>query len=250
MSANTNSSHAAAIPQQPETPKQKMQLKRAWQAVRRLIADPEDTAQVFTVIRAMSGPALQRGFERFRATPLGQKIIEQDIDLLQTLCDRDALRQLPPGSLGRAYLAFVEREQISAQGLVEASEAEEEPYPTPQMARYGKRLRDQHDLWHVLTDYGRDELGEFCLLAFTYAQTRNRGIGLIVAVGAYKFSQGLGLRVLRAARRGYRDGRRAAWLPGQDWEALLAQPLDDVRRQLGIDRPIAYQAILAQLAAA
>ena len=114
-------------------------------------------------------------------------------------------------------------------GLVDASEAGNETYATPELARYGMRLRDQHDLWHVLTDYGRDELGELCLLAFTYAQTRNRGIGLIVLVGAYKFSQGIGARVLRAARRGFADGLRSAWLPGQDWEALLSRPLDEVR---------------------
>ena len=131
-----------------------------------------------------------------------------------------------------------------------ASEEGEETYANAQLARYGKRLRDQHDLWHVLTDYGRDKLGELCLLAFTYAQTRNRGIGLIVMVGAYKFSQGIGTRVLRAARRGYRDGRRTAWLPGQDWEALLPRPLDEVRRELGIEPPIAYQHLMTTLATA
>ncbi len=177
-------------------------------------------------------------------------MLAEDIDLLATLRDRDKLRAMPAGSLGRAYLAFVEREEISADGLVTASEAVNETFASPQLARYGMRLRDQHDLWHVLTDYGRDKLGELCLLAFTYAQTRNRGIGFIVLVGTYKFSQGIGSRVLRAARRSFAAGRRAAWLPGQDWEALLPRPLGEVRRELGIDPPIAYQALLSHLAAA
>jgi ubiquinone biosynthesis protein COQ4 len=240
MSANTN----------PQPNPEKMQLRLAWQSVRKLINDPEDTSQVFAVIRAMSGPSLERGMTRFRAMDTGRRVLEQDIDLLDTLRDRDKLRALPAGSFGRAYLAFVEREAISADGLVDASEAGEETYANAKLARYGKRLRDQHDLWHVLTNYGRDELGELCLLAFTYAQTRNRGIGLIVLVGAYKFSQGIGTRVLRAARRGFRDGRRAAWLPGQDWEALLPRPLAEVRRELGIDEPIAYRALIQDLAAA
>ena len=34
----------------------------------------------------------------------------------------------------------------------------------------GERLRDIHDLFHVITGYGRDALGELCLLAFTNAQ--------------------------------------------------------------------------------
>lgn len=224
--------------------RQPMQPRAAWAAVRKLIHDPEDTAQVFAVVRAMSGPSLERGMARFAALDVGRRILDENIDLLDTIRDREKLRAMPANSLGRAYLAFVVREAISAEGLVEASEGGEETYDT----LYGKRLRDQHDLWHVLTDYGRDELGELCLLAFTYAQTGNRGIGLIVVVGAFKYSRIVGTRVLRAVRRGYRDGRRAAWLPGQDWEALLPRPLDEVRRQLGIDSPIAYRALMHQLA--
>jgi ubiquinone biosynthesis protein COQ4 len=227
-----------------------MQPKVAWQAIRRLIADPEDTAQVFTVVRAMSGPSVERGLRRFLRLPTGRRVIDEDIDLLDTLRDRERLRALPADSLGRAYLRFVESEGLSADGLVEASESDEEHWQTPELERYGKRLRDQHDLWHTLTRYGRDELGELCLLAFTYAQTRNRGIGLIVLVGAFKLRKTYGGSVFRAVLRGYRDGRRAAWLPGQDWEALLAQPVDDVRRSLAIEHPIPYQVLLNQPSAA
>ena len=55
--------------------------------------------------------------------------------------------------------------------------------------------------------------------------------------------------VVRAALRGYRDGRRASWLPGQDWESLLAQPVEEVRRRLRIPPPTPYQALLSELAA-
>ena len=43
-----------------------------------------------------------------------------------------------------------------------------------------------HDLWHVTTGYGRDALGELSLLAFTYAQEQNRGIGAIALYGYWK----------------------------------------------------------------
>lgn len=223
--------------------KLRMQPRLAWQALSRLIADPEDTAQVFTIIRAMSGPSLQQGFERFITLPLGRRVIEEKIDLLSVLSDRESLRRLPAGSLGQAYLHFVESENLSADGLVAASAADEERFANPWLERYGKRLRDMHDLWHTTTRYGRDELGELCLLAFTYAQTRNRGIGLIVLVGALKLRKAFGRGVFRAALRGYLDGRRAAWLPGQDWENLLSRPLDSVRRELGISDPVAYQSV-------
>ena len=33
-------------------------------------------------------------------------------------------------------------------------------------------------------------------------------------------------------REGYWRGRKAEWFPEQDWEAMLRQPLDEVREQL------------------
>ena len=129
-----------------------------------------------------------------------------------------------------------------ADGLVEASEGEKkEPFTDPDLMLFAARQRDMHDLWHVLTRYGRDELGEACLLGFTYAQNRNRGVGFIALVGCLKLYGKYGFNATRAIFRAFRDGRRAAWLPAQDWELLLLQPLDSVRKELGIDIPEIYQ---------
>jgi ubiquinone biosynthesis protein COQ4 len=227
-----------------------MQPLVAWRAIKELLRNPEDTAQVFTIIRALSGPSLQNGLQRFIELPFGRRVIEEKFDLLATLSDRDTLRCHPQGSLAAAYLQFVESENLSADGLVEASETEGDSYENAWLQRYGLRLRDQHDLWHTTTGYGRDELGELCLLAFTYAQTRNRGIGFIVLIGMLKMRKAIGNEVFKAVRDGFRDGRRAAWLPGQNWEALLQRPLDDVRAELNIGQPETYQLIRQQVAAA
>ena len=45
--------------------------------------------------------------------------------------------------------------------------------------KYHERQRDAHDLWHVSTGYGRDPLGELCLLAVTWRQLGNPGILLM-----------------------------------------------------------------------
>lgn len=217
----------------------------ALKALKRLIDDPERTEQVFVVIRAMSGDSLQRGFQRFRQTAVGRRVLSDagQPSLLDHLSDRDALRRLPVGSLGRAYLVFVEQEQITADGLVEASEHEQR-IADPALARFAARQRDMHDLWHVCTGYGRDTFGEDCLLGFTYAQGRNRGIGLICLAGAFKIRQVLGRGVFRAVYKAYRAGCRAEWLPAADWEALLPQPLESVREQLKIEPPQEYRELL------
>jgi len=78
---------------------------------------------------------------------------------------------MPEGSLGRAYLAFVESEKISPQGIREASKSEWclEPADT-ELAFIQSRMRDTHDVWHAATGYRGDVLGEVGLLAFMLAQ--------------------------------------------------------------------------------
>ena len=46
---------------------------------------------------------------------------------------------------------------------------------------------------------------------------------------------------VRAVMQGFSIGRRAQWMIAQDWEALLALPIDEVRAQLGLERPTYYE---------
>lgn len=216
----------------------------AFRAIRALIRDPDDTAQVFRIIRAFSSGAIDRQFERFLRLPDGRRILSRERTLLDRLSDRTALERLPPGSLGRAYADFTLAESITPQGLVEAS-VEAPPLAgetSPERIRFAERLRDSHDLWHVVTGYGRDLVGEAALLAFTWRQTGNRGIGLIVLAAWWKAGRDLpdGRAMIRD---GYRRARRAEWLPAADWESLLAEPLDEVRRRLRIEPVETYAAV-------
>ncbi len=216
--------------------------------LRQLIANPEDTSKVFEVIRAASGPSLRKGIKRFRAREVGRRVLAMEIDLLDTVRDRQRLEGLDHGTLGRTYYDFIYAEALSADGLVDASMPQGNSLydeMSPDMRRYAQRLRDQHDIWHTLTQYGRDELGEACLLGFTYAQSRNRGIGLIVLMGGWKLYTALGTRALRAIWQGFRSGLHASWLPGEDWEGMLELPIEEVRRQLAIRPPTAYWEVAA-----
>jgi len=212
----------------------RVQPRRALRAIRSLMQDPERTDQVFEIIDALAGDAGQRGLARLRTEPMGKRLLAEKHLIIETLRDREYLRSLPAGSLGRAYLAFMEREDLSADGLVDAS-AGRQVDEDPDQRFYGAQLRDMHDLWHIVTGYGRDAFGELCVLAFTYAQTRNRGIGTIVMFGLRNASRVIGWRAAwRGVSEGYRRGRAAAWLPAQDWRALLALPLDAARQALTI----------------
>ena len=209
-----------------------------WRALRALSADPDDTSQVFRILRAL--PDGDRVFRRFRRTESGARLLAASPSLLATLSDREALHALAPGSLGYSYGQFMVAEKLSAEGLVAASNDDgKERWRDPGRRFVGERLRDSHDLWHVVTGYGRDLLGEAALLAFTFAQTRTPGIGVIVGNALWQargdFAPARGI-----IWRGFRRGLRAEWLPAQEWEELLPLPLEEVRERLGVGGPPVY----------
>lgn len=229
-------------------PSTSFEPRRAVRAIRALLRDPEDLPQVFTIIEALSGPAPARLLARFRRTPTGKQLLEAQPDIVTLLEDREGLRRLPAGSLGRAYLAFVEAENISAAGIRAASAAGGfRPERSSEHEFVKARMRDTHDLWHALTGYHGDLVGEAVLLSFILAQTWNPGVAFIVATAFVKAhdqpDRARRAEVRRLILDGFRRGRAAAWLPAQDWEALLPLPLDEVRRRLGIEPPPAYATV-------
>jgi len=217
--------------------------RKAWRALKQLIKTPEDTNQVFIIMRALAADSFWKEFQRFKETRLGQKILHEKIDLFDTLTDRDYLASLPQGSFGKVYYEFCQSEGISPEGLVEASEGHYEDFSDKDMLRYAHRTRESHDLWHILTGYGRDGFGEACVVAFSYAQTKSLGFAAIAVMGAYHFKKIFPKSsIWSAVWQAYRTGRRVTWLPGVDWENMLALPLEEVRRKLNVPQPSKYAA--------
>jgi ubiquinone biosynthesis protein COQ4 len=211
----------------------------ALRALRALSRDPDDTGQVFKIVAALSGDTQLRILRRLEQSEVGRRLLREGRSLIPVLADRERLRSLPENSLGRAYLAFCERAGITADGLIAASEEGDMSGRSPGEQFVHARMRDIHDLMHVVTGYQTDLVGEASVLAFTVAQTKNPGIALIVLL-AYLRPRGPHSGARNVLRQAFARGQRAAWLPGADWEALLERPLEDVRRELGLAQPAVY----------
>ena len=218
----------------------------AWEALKRLIADPSQTKEFFIIINALSGPSLVRGFNRFVATEHGANVITEKLDLIDTLKDHDYLRALPKNSLGAHYLEFVEAEKLKAEDIVEASSTKKVRNPLGEdLSRFARRQRDIHDVWHAVTQYGRDDLGELCLMSFAYGQIKNGAIGIVAFAGAFTLVRRFGLGVFTAVFFAYRDSKRAKWLLAENWEELIKQPITEVRAFLNVPEPKKYNQLLA-----
>jgi ubiquinone biosynthesis protein COQ4 len=211
----------------------RIRWREGWNILVYLYRHPTDTTQIARVIEALQGRSLPRMLRRMRRRPLGRALLAKRPSLRDALCDRTWLANLPAGSLGRAYLAHVgDSGGMSSYVDAGTSAARTEQLPDDE-AFVQDYLFHCHDLFHLVTGYQIDLVGEVCLLAFTAAQLRNTGVIAMALLGVYslRLPRLRGQRLwLDAAIRGL----RAAWLPEQDWVGLLSRQLDDIRAEFGL----------------
>ncbi|RYF97823.1 MAG: ubiquinone biosynthesis protein, partial [Caulobacteraceae bacterium] len=188
-------------------PKPKLHWGVALKALQRLLNDKEDTGQVFEIMRALNGTATATGYQRLLTTVQGGRIAYEREELAERLMDDAWLDSFKDGSVGAIYREFVRSEQLSAEGLAEVSRIDgndidvQHPY-----AWFGRRTRDVHDIWHILSGYHRDGLGEACLVAFSYAQTKGLGWALIAFGAASRARKDKTQPYVKAIWQGYKRG--------------------------------------------
>ncbi|MBX3480819.1 MAG: ubiquinone biosynthesis protein [Caulobacter sp.] len=228
----------------------RLQPVRAFKAISRLMKDKEDTHAVFDLMRALSGKTIPKGYARLIKSPQGGRIAYYREELAERLMDRPWLDSFAPGTVGAAYRDFIDERGFTADGLAEISQDTpdaqiEAAHP---LVWYGRRMRDLHDVWHTLTGYRTDALGEACVVAFSYSQTGALGFKVIAEAASLKLSRsGNGQPYAAAIRQAFRHGKAAAWLPEVDYPALFAEDLEAARARLNIKSPTIYQSIPAEM---
>jgi ubiquinone biosynthesis protein COQ4 len=218
----------------------------------KLVEDKEDTEQVFHIIEATKGERSFAQARDFVTSSEGRRFMEDDVDIPAILDDHGRWGDCGPNSVAAHYIAFMKREGLSAAGLVAESHkwAPPESLPKDQTQWYFDRLRDTHDLFHVLTGYGRDALGEASLLGFSYEQNHNKGILFIAYAGARQIKKVSSTKapLYAAIKEGRRLGKAAAKIAHQDIAALMREDIDAARARLDIGTPAVYRQCLAILA--
>lgn len=223
----------------PGRPKMQYNLPKAWHHFKELVKDKENTAEVAKIFEALPWTGVYDAAKAFLSTERGQKIRASEPSLVTILDDHASLRRLPEGTVAHAYCDFMEREGLSAQGLVDELDKYRpaDMFFNDQVDWYFRRLRDTHDLMHVLTGYGRDALGEQCVLAFTYSQQPALAHLFLGYAGAYEIARRATVKVpvFRAVREGQKSGKACPRLVEMSIRELLAMPLEEARQKLGIN---------------
>ena len=142
----------------------------------------------------------------------------------------DEIRRLPEGTLGREWVRFLDLHQLSVETTRQ---------PTPWTADRDEafvlhRIRQSHDLWHVLLGLGTSGHEEVLVHSFSLAQTGLPCSVAIVLIGAIKHMVLEGRwHVLRdQLARAHRIGVHAQPLLAVFWERHFHERLEEVRRGL------------------
>ncbi len=192
-----------------------------------LARDPSRLDRVLALGEAVNLPIFEKVWNRFQSDPEGRKILAERPLIDSAHVDFDALEALPDESLGREYVRFLRANGITPDVF--------RPPPAtvdPRAAYLVQRIRQTHDLWHVVTGYKPDIPGEILLQAFTFAQLRAPSAFLIMVLGTLRHRVSV-----RSVRQAHARGRRARFLGTVRWEQRWANPVAALREEL--DCPLA-----------
>jgi ubiquinone biosynthesis protein COQ4 len=229
----------------PARPELRYNFPKAWHHFKELVKNKENTAEVAPIFESLPWRGLYKEATAFLKTERGQALRRSEPSLVEILDDHESLRKLPENTLAHVYCDFMEREGLSAQGLVDELDTYRRPdqYFDDQVDWYFRRMRDTHDLLHILTGFGRDALGEQCVLAFTYSQQPALAHLFLGYAGALEIKKRATVKVpiFRAVREGQKLGKACPRLVEQSIRELLAMPIEEVRRRLNIAEPHYYR---------
>ena len=216
---------ATSLP--PAVPSLFSRTRAALGALATLARDHGRLDQVLVLTQAVNAGTVARAVAHLETTEDGRWLFGARPRIDRSHVDFDALRRLPDGTLGREYTRFLDDNGITPDAFEELPEIGDE-----RAAWIMLRMRQTHDLWHVLTGYAPDVRGELLLQAFTYAQIRAPSALVLVAFGSVRWMK-LERKHFAELREAYRCGKAASYLPTFRWEEHWSTPVSELRALLG-----------------
>ncbi len=164
----------------------------------------------------------------WRQTPEGRAFLDARSTLQGKELDLERLAQMPESSLGRAFVQYFRDNGISPF---------ETTFPIVTDVDYlSKRYRETHDILHIITGYGTDELGEMELQAFVRGNLGLKQTIMINAFGAVRTLSSKGpsslWRYRQKLRAAHDRGRRSRELLSVPYETMWERPVAELRAML------------------
>ncbi|KAL3454016.1 coenzyme Q biosynthesis protein Coq4-domain-containing protein [Aspergillus insuetus] len=164
--------------------------------------------------------------------PTGRQILRDRPRITSETLKLPYLRSLPENSVGRTYAAWLDKEGVSPDTRDNVQYIDD-----PECAYVMQRYRECHDFYHAVTGLPTFVEGELALKAFEFLNT------LIPMTGLSMFAS---VRLKPAERErlfslylpwAVRSGLSSKELINVYWEKILEKDVDELRSELGIEKP-------------
>jgi ubiquinone biosynthesis protein COQ4 len=201
-------------------------LAAGFRAFRKLIDNPADPLNG-PIFQLCAEHALMRKLARgLQRHDEGRRLLEARPRLNAKTVSVAEMAALPPRTLGGAYAAYFDEHGIT-------------PFDPPLLPvdthedYVATRLREVHDVFHVVTGYGTDDIGELELQWFNCGNLGWGPLPWLVLFASFFLGRtrpyGGFWSVCKRARAAYRRGRRSRALVSVLWEDYWHMPVDQVR---------------------
>jgi ubiquinone biosynthesis protein COQ4 len=167
------------------------------------------------------------------ASPTGRRILRDRPRISSQTMSMGFLRGLAANTVGRAYADWLDREGVSPDTRDNVKYIDDE-----ECAYVMQRYRECHDFYHALTGLPVMVEGEVALKAFEFANT------LLPMTGLSMFAV---TRLKPAERQRFfsiylpwaiSNGLKSKEIITVYWEEQLERDVDDLRNELGIEKPV------------
>ena len=209
--------------------KQRLESLRLVASLGQFLNHPGELDNVFAIARHLQGSPLATQMQRHLLEHPGMAALVE-AGWRPAPVDLDQLLALPAGSLGHAYAQHLRGQGLTAESLIDPT-----PITSPQQY-LTHRLRETHDIVHVLTGFGVDGPGELGLQAFNLAQVRSPLAVMLIFGGLLNVLQeDEPLEpLLRALSHGFSMGLAASLVVAAKLEEGWERPLLAWRQELGL----------------
>jgi ubiquinone biosynthesis protein Coq4 len=202
------------------------------QAFFKLVGDPNNTMLVFELEDKMTGTSnpeeIEKVVNQFKQIPeLGSMFEERYLAPDYKIED---LADSKPGTLGYAYYRHMHDNGFSQDFFPEVK-------PVDDLSFFELRMRQTHDIWHVVTGFSPSIEDEVGLQAFYAAQMNSPFNMTLVAAGMLHGAirnPKLYRPIMEATILGWEMGKAAKLLAPRKWEQMWDRSLEEIRRELNV----------------
>jgi ubiquinone biosynthesis protein COQ4 len=202
------------------------------QAFFKLVSDPNNTMLVFELqeqlLKASTPENTRQVVEMLKQDPvLGPMLEERYLSPDYEVKD---LANSKPGTLGYAYYRHMHDNGFTPDFFPPVK-------PVDELTYFELRMRQTHDIWHVITGFSPSVEDEVGLQAFYAAQLNSPFNMTLVAAGvlhaAIRNQQLIG-PIMEAIKLGWDQGKTARPIAAAKWEEMWERSLEEIRREYNV----------------